>query len=221
MNIQNEIESLHQLYPVLGELPPRLARLLLESSYPVQAAAGEVLFDVNATIQSFILLTQGTIRVIHPGRDRELLLYRVRPGGGCAISIFHLLGDTRYRARAQAESAIQGAALPQPLFRELVDQSPAFNDFILHVLSERFTELLELLERVSFWRLDERLARLLVTRGAQVHATHSQLADELGTEREVISRILKDFEGRGLIELERGQIQVLDPETLQQISQFR
>ena len=219
--IQNEIGAITQLYPVLGELPPRLQRDLLISSYPVQAAAGEVLFDVDVTIQSFLLLSQGTIRVIRPGRERELLLYRVQPGGGCAISISHLLGDTRYRARAEVESPIRGVALPQPFFLEMVEESPSFSYFVLHTFSERFTQLLELLERVSSMRLDERLARVLISRGTPVRATHSQLADELGTVREVISRILKDFEVKGLIKLERGQIQILDPETLQQLSQFR
>ncbi|HEX7972980.1 MAG TPA: Crp/Fnr family transcriptional regulator [Anaerolineales bacterium] len=219
MRIQNDIDRLIQFYPVLGELPPRLQHNLLDSSYPVQAATGEVLFDIDATIQSFILLTQGAIRVISPGRERELVLYRVQPGGCCAISICHLLGDTRYRARAVVESAIKGVALPQPLFREMVEQSPYFSYFILHTFSERFTQLIELIERVTSMRLDERLARLLVTRGPLIRTTHSQLADELGSVREVISRILKDFEARGLIKLERGQIQILDPESLQQFPQ--
>ena len=206
MHMQNEIEKLSLFYPVLGMLPSSLQRALLDSSYPVQTAAGKVLFDVDETIQSFILLTQGSIRVIWPEGDRELLLYRVQPGGGCVISICHLLGDTRYCARAEVESAIRGVALPQPLFREMVEQSPSFSYFILHAFSDRFTQLLELVERVTSMRLDQRLAGLLVSRGTLIHATHFQLADELGSVREVISRILKDFEAKGLIKLERGQI---------------
>lgn len=218
MVIQNEIGKLIELYPVISELHPRLQRDLLDSSYRVQADRGQILFDFDDVIQSFILLTQGSIRVVWPGHERELLLYRVEPGGGCAISICHLLGATDYHARAEVESPIQGIALPQTLFRELLEQSPSFNYFILHTFSDRFAQLLSLVGRVSTMRLDERLARLLVSRGTPVYITHSQLADELGTVREVISRILKDFEAQGLIRLERGQIHILETENLRKIS---
>ncbi len=220
MPIQDDIEKLTQLYPVLLELPASVQHSFAASCYPIQAAAGEVLFDVDAAIQSFILLTKGTIRVTHTVRDRELLLYRVQPGGCCAISISHLLGDTRYRARAVVESAIRGVAIPQPLFKTMVEQSPSFSNFVLKTFSDRFLQLLELIERVTSMRLDQRLARLLVSQGPVVLATHTQLADDLGSVREVISRILKDFESRGLIKAARGQIEVIDQETLQQISQI-
>ena len=145
--MQNEIEKLSLFYPVLGVLPSSLQRALLDSSYPVQTAAGKVLFDVDETIQSFILLTQGSIRVLWPERERELLLYRVQPGGGCAISICHLLGDTRYWARAEVESDIRGVALPEPCSGKCSEQSPYFSYFILHTFSDRFTQLLDLLEK--------------------------------------------------------------------------
>jgi hypothetical protein len=87
MHIQAEIEKLIRFYPVLGELSSGLQHAFVESSYPVQASTGRVLFDVDATIQSFIMLTQGSIRLIRPGIERELLLYRVQPGGCCVISV--------------------------------------------------------------------------------------------------------------------------------------
>ncbi len=221
MSIQDEIEKLKQFYSVLQELPPSLQHSFMDSCYPIQAPAGEVLFDVDATIPSFILLTQGTIRVILPDVDRELVLYRLQPGGGCAISISHMLGDTRLRARAVVESAIRGVALPPQLFRAMVEQSPSFGYFIMRAFSDRFLQLLELIGRVTSMRLDQRLARLLVLRGPVIYTTHFQLADELGSVREVVSRILEDFEAKGLIKVERGQIEVLDRETLHQISQIR
>ncbi len=221
MRIQDEIEKLTVFYPVLQELPPSLQHSFMDSCYPIQAPDGEVLFDMDATIQSFILLTQGTIRVIRPEVDRELVLYRVQPGGCCAISVSHLLGDTRFRARAVVESAIQGAALPQPLFREMIEQSPSFCHFVMRGYSDRLVQLLDLIGRITTMRLDQRLARLLVSRGPVIHTTHFQLADELGSVREVISRILKDFEAKGLIKVERGKIEVIDPDILQQIFEFR
>lgn len=221
IDIQDEIEKLIRFYPVLGELPARLQHSFLASSYLVQADAGKILFDVDATIQSFILLTEGSIRVVRAGKERELLLYRVQPGGCCVISICHLLEDTSYRARAEVESAIRGVALPQPLFKEMVEQAPAFNFFIYHAFAERFTHVLKLMEAVTSTRLDERLAGLLVSRGTLIQTTHTQLADELGSVREVVSRILEGFEAKGLIKLERGQIHILDPEGLKDVSKIR
>lgn len=220
MHIQAEIEKLTRFYPVLGELPSGLQYAFVESSYPVQASTGRILFDVDVTIRSFIMLTQGSIRVIRPGIERELLLYRVQPGGCCVISICHLLGDTRYRARAQVESDITGVALPQPLFRQMMEQSPYFSYFIFHAFADRLTGLFELLEANTFMRLDERLAGLLVSRGTLIKTTHSQLADELGSVREVISRILKNFEIMGLVKLDRNQVQILNQEALKKIARL-
>lgn len=218
MQIQAELEKLTRFYPVLGDLPAGLQHSFLQSSYPVQAGAGRVLFDVEQTIQSFILLTQGSISVIWPGKERELLLYRVQPGGCCVISVCHLLDDTRCRARGQVEAGITGVALPQLLFRQMVEQSPLFCHFIFHTFAGRLTEVFELLEANLFLRLDARLAGLLVARGPQIGTTHSQLAGELGSAREVISRILKDFEIKGLVKLDRNLIQVLDESTLKKIA---
>lgn len=220
MHIRAEIEKLTMLYPVLGELPAGLQYAFLDSSYPVQISTGGILFDVDTTIQTFIMLTQGSIRVVRAGIERELLLYRVQPGGCCVISVCHLLGDTRYRARAQVESDITGVALPQLLFRQMVEQSPYFSNFIFHTFADRLVELFELLEANTFMRLDERLAGLLLSRGTLIKTTHSQLADELGSVREVISRILKNFEIMGLVKLDRNQVQILNQEALKKIARL-
>lgn len=202
---------------MLQELPASLQHALAAGSYTVQFDAGTILFDVDTTIQSFLLLTQGSVRVIWPGHERELLLYRVQPGNCCVISICHLLCNTRYHARATVDSSIRGIAIPQTLFQVMLEKSPAFRLFILNNLSDRYIQVLELLERVTSMRLNGRLARLLAHRGPVIRATHIELADELGSVREVISRILRDFQAKGLVKLERGQIEVLNPEMLQQI----
>jgi CRP/FNR family transcriptional regulator len=220
MQIQAEIEKLTMYYPVLGELPPRLLDAFVESSYSVKANTGRILFDVDAKIKSFIMLTQGSIRVIRPGIERDLLLYRVQPGSCCVISICHLLGDTRCQARAEVESDINGVALPKTLFRQMLEQSPYFSYFIFHAFADRLTELFELLEANIFMRLADRLAGLLVSRGTLIKTTHLELADELGSAREVISRILKDFEIKGLVKLDRNLIQVLDEKALRKIARL-
>ena len=172
MGIENEIKKLTQFYPVLGELPASVQYNLMVSGKPVSAVTGEILFDVGVAIQTFMLLYEGSIRIIGTSRERELVLYRVQPGESCVISICHLLGDTRYRARAEVEAPIRGVALPQPLFWDMVEQSPAFSYFIMQSFSDRFTQLLGLVERVTSMQLDQRLARLLISRGTPIYATH-------------------------------------------------
>ncbi len=212
------ITKLIEFYPVLGELPAGLQHNLLDASYPVRAEAGKILFDTGETVPSFLLLTEGSIRVTRPAKDRELILYRVRPGECCILTISHLLGYTHYQVRAQVETDVSGVVLPQALFKQLVDQSPVFSAFLFRSFADRLVELLELLEALTSLRLDQRLAGLILSKGDVIKTTHSQLADELGSVREVISRILKDFEEKGLIQLERGQIRILDKEALRNIA---
>lgn len=216
----DEMAKIINYYPVLEQLSPGLLQALVDSSYPIRAHAGQVLFDVDLPIQSFLMLTNGSVRVVWQSEDRELLLYRIQPGECCVLTICHLLDETSFPARAQAESTIAGVALPQPLFKQMVEESSLFCTFILHSLTFRLTEILELLTAQISTQLDQRLAGVLLSRGPLIEATHSQLADELGSVREVISRILKDFEKKGLIQLERGQIQILDKKSLEQMIRF-
>lgn len=220
MLIQDDLAKLIQFYPVLGELPASLQYAFEQGCYPVHAQAGEILFDADSPGTSFLLLTEGSIRLLYPGIDRELLLYRLQPGECCILTVSHLLSETWYPVQAQVESAISAVAIPQPLFRQMVEQSPLFSAFLFHSFASRLTGLLDLLGAVATMRLDQRLAGLLLSKGTIIKTTHSQLADELGSVREVISRILKDFEDRELIELARGQIYILDKESLENLHHF-
>ncbi len=215
------ITKLMNFYPVLKELPPRLQHDFVNTCIPILADPGKILFDPDDTIQSFLFLTEGSIRVTQRISDRELFLYRILPGECCIVSLCHLFGDTRLRVRAQVETTASGVALPQNFFLQMAQQSPPFSEFLFHSFAGRFADLFELVEAITVQRLDARLAGLLLSRGKVIKTTHSQLADELGTVREVISRILKDLEARGLVELERGQIRVVNEEALRELAGFR
>jgi CRP/FNR family transcriptional regulator len=123
-----------------------------------------------------------------------------------------------YPARAITERALIGVALPSEFFAQLFGASPIFSAYLFRALSERLVDLLALLEAVSFNRLNQRLAALLLSNEITVQATHAQLAYELGSVREVISRILKEFERSGLVQLERGQVRILNRPALERIA---
>jgi CRP/FNR family transcriptional regulator len=210
--------ALTALYPVLATLPAALRTQVLEQAQTIVVPAGTVLFDEHQPCQGFPFIIDGGIRVLKPAANgRELPLYRVLPGESCIITSSCLLGHVDYNARGIAEAATTLVLLPRALFEQLLAQ-PAFRDFVFHLFSERIAELMQLIEEVAFRKLDQRLAGLLLGRGKLLHATHQQLADELGSVREMVSRLLKGFAEQGLVRLGREQVEILDPGGLRRIA---
>ena len=210
--------ALQALYPVLGALPPGLRAQLLEQAQALTVAAGTVLFDEHQPCQGFPFVLAGGIRVLKSATNgRALPLYRVLPGESCIITSSCLLGHADYNARGIAESDTTLVLLLRALFDELLDQR-AFRDFVFHLFSERLADLMQLIEEVAFRKLDQRLAGLLLGKGRLLHATHQQLADELGSVREMVSRLLKGFADQGLVKLGREQVEILDPAGLRRIA---
>ena len=182
---------------------------------PIRAPTGQRLFGVADRCAALPLVVDGAIRVIKPlTNGKSLPLYKLERGELCVLSVSCLLADVVYPAAAQAASDVTGATLPKSLFRTLVDDAPAFRNEVFGVFAMRFCLLMTLIEEMSVTRLDERLADLLISRGPVVHATHQALADELGTAREVVSRILEHFETDGFVRLRRAHIDVIGAENL-------
>ncbi len=210
--------ALQVLYPVLDALPAALRAKVLEQAQTVTVPAGAVLFDEHQPCQGFPFILDGGIRVLKPSAGgRELPLYRVLPGESCIITSSCLLGHTDYNARGVTLGETTLVLLPRPIFDELLDQR-AFRDFVFHLFSERIADLMQLIEEVAFRKLDQRLAGLLLGKGKVVHATHQQLADELGSVREMVSRLLKGFGEQGLVRLGREQVEILDPAGLRRMA---
>jgi CRP/FNR family transcriptional regulator, anaerobic regulatory protein len=207
-----------ELYPVLAQIPKALSRRLFGQIESVTVSVGAVLFDERQACQGFPFVLGGAIRVVKPAANgRELPLYRVLPGESCIITSSCLLGHADYNARGVTESETTLVLLPRDLFDQLIDE-PAFRDFVFRLFSERIADLMQLVEAVAFHKLDQRLAGLLLGKGKIVKATHQQLADELGSVREMISRLLKNFADQGLVRLAREQVEILDPAGLRRIA---
>ncbi len=134
-----------------------------------------------------------------------------------SVPVFKSVGHADYNARGVSEGETTLVLLPRPLFDEMMGE-PAFRDFVFTLFSERMAELMQLVEEVAFRKLDQRLAALLLGKGRMVRATHQQLADELGSVREMISRLLKGFAEQGLVRLGREQVELLDPAGLRRIA---
>ncbi|MDP2196716.1 MAG: Crp/Fnr family transcriptional regulator [Rhodocyclaceae bacterium] len=211
--------TLNELYPVLQTVPLPLQARLASEARQMAAPAGTVLFDERQPCQGFPLVLSGAIRVAKlAANGRELPLYRVLPGESCIITSSCLLGHIDYNARGVAEGDTTLLLLPRPLFDDLLAQTP-FRDFVFKLFSERIVELMQLIEEVAFRKLDQRLANLLLGKGRQLHTTHQQLADELGSVREMVSRLLKGFADQGLVRLGREQIEILDAAGLRKVAE--
>lgn len=187
----------------------------------VAAAAGQVLFSPGTECGAFMWLVSGTIRVhLVAESGREITLYRVVPGETCVLTTACLMAQEDYGADGVAESDIRAIAIPTPLFHELLSISQRFRELVFAAFGARISAMLASFEEVAFGRLDRRLASFLLERAgnAPVALTHQDIAGELGSSREVISRLLKEFERRDLIRLGRGRIEMRDPQALDQLA---
>ncbi len=206
-------------FPVFESLPAARLDALLAQAQLVRAPRGGVLFDASQPCRGFPLLLEGSVKVTKTApTGREILLYRVEPGQGCILSGGCLLGHSDYSASGIAEEAVTLLSVPPGLFQALLLEFEPFRRFVFGMYGERLAEVMELVEEVAFRKLDTRLAQLLVRRGPMVSATQQQLADELGSVREIVSRLLRQFESRGWVELGRERITVLDPRALSELA---
>lgn len=199
------------LYPALSSLAPDQIAALCRPEALLSLPEDTELFAEKHPCRGFPLLVAGSIKVVkNTPAGREMLLYRVEPGGSCIITSSCLLGHTPYTARGITETPIRMLMLPASLFQNLIEGNTAFRDFVFHLLADRIAELMQLVEEVAFRRLDQRLAKLLLGKAEPIHATHQSLADELGSVREIISRLLKGFADQGLVSLGRERITLVD-----------
>lgn len=183
--------------------------------------AGTLLFEEGQRCPGFPLLDDGRVRVYKAfPNGRELLLYRLVPGQACVASIGALLSDAPYSLRAVAETPVTIRMVPPSDFRAALGE-PAFRDFVLGEFAQRMAGLLALVDTVYTRRLDERLAAHLVGYAPECTRTHQQLADDLGSVREIVTRVLKHFAELGWVGVERGHIRILDVGALQAFSEGR
>jgi CRP/FNR family transcriptional regulator len=209
-------------FPVFAGLRTDEINATLAEAPLVHAPAGTVLFDAKQPCRGFPLLLEGTVRVSKAAPNgREILLYRVDPGQGCVLSGGCLLGHSDYSARGIAETDVTLIIIPPGAFQQLLLGYEPFRRFVFGMYGDRLAEVMELVEEVAFRKLDARLAQLLVHRGPVLETTHQGLADELGSVREIVSRLLRSFEERGWVKLERERVTVLDPKSLSELAANR
>lgn len=215
-------EKLLAQFPVFASISREALERVLNAGQVRTLAAGRLLFGAGNPCGGFPMLLSGSVRVFKAGENgREVQLYRVHPGEACIMSTGCLLGDIEYGASGTAESEVEVFTLPPVLFGEMMAREESFRRWIFTLFSERLSAMMELVEAVAFQRLDRRLAAHLLENAPLLQASQQKLADDLGTVREMIGRALRNFEDRGLVELGRNQVKVLDLPALRAIAGSR
>jgi CRP/FNR family transcriptional regulator len=181
---------------------------------------GRFVFHAGDLCPAFLLVLEGDVRVqLTSASGREVTLYRISPGGSCILTTACLLSQEDYPAEAIAESHLVAAAIPSALFQDALNGSQQFRTFVFDGFSTRLKNVIARIEELAFTSIDSRLGRaLLELHIKQVErVTHQDLAVELGTAREVVSRHLKRFAAERWVELGRGRVTVVDPVGLQRL----
>ena len=207
------------LFPELGRLSAEHRARLCERSHRVEVPSGAVVFSPGSACGAYLLVLTGSVRVqMIADTGREILLYRVRRGESCVLTTAALVGDEAYAAEGVVEEATSAVTVPRAAFDDLLAVSDVFRRFVFAGFGRRVAEILATMQSAVFHRIEPRLARLLVAAGRPVTATHREIAAELGTAREVVSRHLKAFERRGLVRLGRGAVEIVDRPALDRIA---
>jgi CRP/FNR family transcriptional regulator, anaerobic regulatory protein len=209
-------------FPELAKLTPAEQKLVAERAQVVRLPAQTTIFAPGMPAENFLLVLDGTVRVQQVSSGgREIVLYRVEGGESCIMTTACLLSQDTYNAEGITETPVDAVAVPKAAFDELLARSAEFRRFVFSDYASRITDLLHVVEEVAFERIDKRLAQKLLERadaGGRLGATHQELAVELGTAREVVSRHLKEFQRRGWLALTRGEVQLTDRAGLEQLA---
>ncbi|MDZ7604941.1 MAG: Crp/Fnr family transcriptional regulator [Cyclobacteriaceae bacterium] len=177
--------------------------------------AGEIIMDIGQVIDHIPLVTKGTIKIMREDDEgNEILLYYLEPGNACATSITCCISGQRSTIRAIAEEDTEYLSIPVRYSDEWMVKYPSWKNFVMNTYSERFEELLKTIDQLAFKKMDERLAKYLHDKAAlhnhsEIHISHQEIANDLNTSREVISRLLKQLERIGSIKLGRNRIIIL------------
>ena len=209
-------QSWLKAFPELADIDDPAWAAMLEKANVITVPKGTTLFRDGDACGGYVLVIEGSVRVQKTDpQGREIVLYRVEEGQTCMLTTTCLLAQQYYPAEGIAENETKLCLLPVAEFNHALASSEGFRRFVMATIGKRISDLMLLIEDVAFGRMDQRLARLLISRAGYEKSTtlaytHQGLATELGTAREVVSRILKDFEKRNLVELRRGEVEVLD-----------
>ena len=200
-----------QNYDFFKNLREKEKKYLLDNSKYVEIPKDFTLFYQGDICNEILILKEGTVQLLMYGAIDEMIpLYEIQKGEQCIINTSSTLSNTSAIATAQTKTAIKGWLIPSKIVQELMIKSPSYQQYIFSLFAIKFSALTTLIEDIKFKKLDVRILESLKMKNEKfISITHEELANNLGTSRVVISRVLKDLENKNLIKLHRKKIELL------------
>lgn len=218
MLTEEQFTKIRRALPLLQQANAQLVSDFKQVAFFARIPAGKDVFVEGDNVDAIALLIAGVVRVYKVGETgREITLYRFGHGESCILTANAILSRQSFSAIATVEQDAEAIMIPADRFREWVMHYDLWRDFVFTLLSQRLSVVMEIVEEVAFQRMDKRIAAWLLERGKhqnRITVTHQEIAAELGSSREVISRILENLAKQGLIRIERNGIEILDPTLL-------
>jgi CRP/FNR family transcriptional regulator len=219
MLTEEQFSRIARALPILRRGDPELVREFKHSAFFTRIPAGRDVFVDGDRVDAIALLISGVVRVFKIGETgREITLYRFGLGESCILTANAILSQQTFPAIATVEQDAEAIMVPADSFRDWVRRYDLWRGFVFDLLSHRLASVMAIVDEVAFRRMDVRVAAFLIESARSrnpVRVTHQQIAAELGSSREVISRILEDFASQGWIRPGRGSIELLDPQSLE------
>jgi CRP/FNR family transcriptional regulator, anaerobic regulatory protein len=203
------------ILPFLADPAAEVTRAFVAHVSLARLPVAATVFEEGDVCRAFAILAQGQVRVFKIGETgREITLYRFARGESCILTASCILSDRQFPAIATVEEPAEAFVVPYAVFQQWVDRFPPWRDYVFQLLARRLATVLAIIDEVAFRRMDVRIAEFLLRHTPPdtdvLTLTHQQVATELGTSREVVSRILADFAAGGMVQMARGSITMLD-----------
>ena len=216
------ISGWRQYLPELGESADDAVCQLFDVSSIITLPENNTVFHQGDACSNYLIILDGKVKVFTRAENgREILLYRLFTGDSCVLTTSCLLGNKNYPAEGKTETSVTALAIPVSQFNKALQSSTTFREMVFSAFSTHLSELITLVEEVAFGKVDVRLAKHLLSQRDEnntLTSTHQNIATELGSAREVISRQLKELESKGLIIINRGNINIIDITALRAIA---
>ena len=210
----DQYERIQAALPFLGKADAEVTRDFMRAAYLTRLPAGQDVFMEGRRVDAIALLLSGSVRVYQIGETgREITLYRFTHGESCILTANAILSQQTFPAIATVERTAEAVMIPADVFRDWIRRIDLWREFLFDLLSRRLSSVIATVDEVAFRRMDARVSAVLLSHSAgqsQVRLTHQQIAAELGSSREVISRLLEDLEADGLVRRSRGSIELVD-----------
>lgn len=218
MRVESLNSNLYNVFPFFREMEKEATNpFMVKRNVP----KGTIIFDEGDSCGGVAFVLKGSIRVSKIGKNgREIILYRVKSGDSCILTISSVLSNISYPATASVEEDADVFIVPVHQFQSMMSSNVDLQQFVYKLLSNRFLDVMTLIDEIIFRKIDERLIEFLLTKAPSdesiIEMTHEELAVQLGTAREVISRIMKSLEREGFIQHSRGKIRVINHSCLEE-----